>query len=143
MVENEIEIEQEFDSISSILANEAKEAARLANKPILDHLEDAVEFDEDGRPTFTIAPGDKVIIERFATILRGSPWLDTKVYTVETIDGVTGVLKLWDDDGRCFAMTNYIEGLKHGYRFKVPPAKGGLVIAQRKRGRPQIGRAHV
>jgi hypothetical protein len=127
----------EYESISSILASEAKERARLASKPVLDHLEDAVEMDEGGIPTFTVAPGDKVVIERYATILRGSPWLDTKVYTVESIDGVTGTLHLWDDDGKCYAMTNYITGVAAGFKFKVPPAKGGMPTSQRKRGRPR------
>ena len=128
---------QEYESISSILASEAKERARLASKPVLDHLEDAVEVDELGIPTFTVAPGDKVVVERYATILRGSPWLDTKVYTVESIDGVTGTLRLWDDDDKCHAMTNYITGFAAGFKFKVPPAKGGVPTSQRRRGRPR------
>ena len=128
---------QEYESISSILASEAKERARLASKPVLDHLEDAVEVDDLGIPTFTVAPGDKVVVERYATILRGSPWLDTKVYTVESIDGVTGTLRLWDDDDKCHAMTNYITGLAAGFKFKVPPAKGGMPSSQRRRGRPR------
>lgn len=128
---------QEYESISSILASEAKERARLASKPVLDHLEDAVEVDDLGIPIFTVAPGDKVVVERYATILRGSPWLDTKVYTVESIDGVTGTLRLWDDDDKCHAMTNYITGLAAGFKFKVPPAKGGVPTSQRRRGRPR------
>lgn len=127
----------EFESISSILDNEAKERARLASKPIIDNLEDAIEPDEDGVPVFTVPPGEKVIIERYRSILPGNAWLDTKVYTVETIDGVTGNLMLWDDDGKCHAMSNYLTAPKRGYRFKVPPTKGGLVIQGRKRGRPR------
>jgi hypothetical protein len=129
--------ETEFESISSILANEAKEKARLAQKPIIDLLEDAIELDEDGVPVFTIPPGERVIIERVASVLPGKQWLDTKVYTVETIDGVTGNLMLWDDAGKCHAMSNYLTAPKVGYRFKVPPAKGGLQIQGRKRGRPR------
>jgi len=129
--------EPEFESISSILANEAKEKARLAQKPILDALEDAIELDEDGTPVFTIPPGERVIIERVASILPGSPWLDTKSYTVETIDGVTGNLILWDDAGKCHAMSNYLTAPKKGYKFKVPPAKGGIQLQGRKRGRPR------
>lgn len=127
----------EYDSISSILDSEAKERARLAQKPIIDHLEDAIELDDDGVPVFTIPPGEKVIIERFRTVLKDPAWLDTKVYTVETIDGVTGNLMLWDDEGKCHSMSNYLTAPKRGYRFKVPPAKGGLHIQSRKRGRPR------
>jgi hypothetical protein len=131
------EFSPEYESISSILANEAKEKSRLAQKPIIDHLEDAIELDEDGIPVFTIPPGERVIIERFVSVLPTSPWLDTKTYTVETIDGVTGNIVLWDDAGKCYAMSNYLTAPKKGYRFKVPPAKGGLTIGGRKRGRPR------
>lgn len=127
----------EYESISSILDNEAKEKARLAQKPIIDHLEDAIELDDEGVPVFTIPPGEKVIIERVRTILPGNAWLDTKMYTVETIDGVTGNLMLWDDEGKCHAMSNYLTAPRRGYKFKVPPAKGGLQIQGRKRGRPR------
>lgn len=127
----------EYESISSILDNEAKEKARLAQKPIIDALEDAIESDEDGTPVFTVPPGEKVIIERYRSVLPGNAWLDTKVYTVETIDGVTGNLTLWDDEGKCFAMSNYLTAPPRGYRFKVPPAKGGLHIQGRRRGRPR------
>ena len=127
----------ERESITSLLASEAKERARLASKPVLDALEDAVELDDAGVPTFTVAPGDKVVIERYATILRGSPWLDTKVYTVESIDGVTGTLRLWDDEEKCHAMTNYITGFAAGFKFKVPPSRGGMPSSQRRRGRPR------
>ena len=127
----------ERESITSLLASEARERARLASKPVLDLLEDAVELDEGGIPIFTVAPGDKVVVERYATILRGSPWLDTKVYTVESIDGVTGTLRLWDDEEKCHAATNYITGLAAGFKFKVPPAKGGMPSSQRRRGRPR------
>jgi len=127
----------EYESISSILDNEAKERARVAQKPIIDHLEDAIELDDDGVPVFTIPPGEKVIIERVRTILPGNAWLDTKMYTVETIDGVTGNLMLWDDEGKCHAMSNYLTAPPRGYKFKVPPAKGGLQIQGRRRGRPR------
>ena len=125
------------ESLTSLLASEARERARLASKPDLSLLDDAVELDDEGVPIFTVAPGDKVVIERYATILRGSPWLDTKVYTVESIDGVTGTLYLWDDDDKGHAMTNYITGVAAGFKFKVPPAKGGGFTSQRKRGRPK------
>lgn len=129
--------EDEPETLTSLLASEARERARLTSKPDLSYLEDAVELGDDGVPQFTIAPGDKVVIERYATILRGSPWLDTKVYTVEAIDGVSGTLHLWDDEGKCHAATNYITGTAAGFKFKVPPAKGNVPTSQRRRGRPR------
>lgn len=111
------------------------EFAKVGNKPMIDHLPDAVEKDEMGMLTLLAVPGEKIIIERLATILKGKPWLDTKTYTIETIDGATGDLGLWDDDLHRSAMSNFIQGTKLGYRFKLPAGRVG--IGQRKRGRPR------
>ncbi len=132
-IENEIIENGEVDEITR--AHRA-EVAKVANKPLIDHLPDAVGKDELGFPILLAAPGERIIIERYATILRGKPWLDTKTYTIETIDAASGDLSLWDDDLGRSAMSNYIEGIKFGYRFKLPTRKG-MNIGQRKRGRPR------
>lgn len=111
------------------------EFAKVGNKPMIDHLPDAVEKDEMGMLTLLAVPGEKIIIERLATILKGKPWLDTKTYTIETIDAATGDLSLWDDDLGRSAMSNFIQGTKLGYRFKLPAGRVG--IGHRKRGRPR------
>lgn len=128
MVDNNNEFSE---AIKEIFADEGK----VKNKPVIDHLPDAVEKDELGIPVLLAKPGDKLVIERYATILKGSPWLDTKTYTIESIDIVSGRVDLWDDDLGRDAMTNYIEGLKAGYRFKLPAGRVG--IGKRKRGRPK------
>ena len=130
---NEIIINDEMDDISRAAA---KEAAKAANKPMIDHLPDAVEKDEFGVPTLLAKPGDKIVIERVATVLQGKPWLDTKTYVIESIDAATGNLGLWDDDLQRSAATNFIQGVKVGYRFKLPNIKG-LSIGKKKRGRPK------
>ena len=114
-----------------------KEAARLATRPHIDDLVDAVVRDHLDRLVLLARPGEKLIVERFATILPGSPWLDTKTYTVQSVDEATGRVHLWDDELQRTALTDYIGGLKAGYRFKLP-AKGRPVVAsKRKRGRPR------
>lgn len=110
--------------------------AKAANKPLIDHLPDAISKDEMGFPVLLAGPGERIIIERTASILEGRPWLDTKTYTIESIDTASGRLHLWDDDLQRYAGTNFVEGLKVGYRFKLPTRKG-MNIGQRKRGRPR------
>lgn len=132
MIDNDIIDNGEVDEITR--AHRA-ETAKVANKPMIDHLPDAVEKDEMGMLTLLAAPGEKIIVERYATILRGSPWLDTKTYTIETINAANGDLGLWDDDLGRSAMSNFIQGTKLGYRFKLPAGRVG--IGHRKRGRPR------
>lgn len=122
-----------MDEISTAAA---AEAGKQVNKPMIDHLPDAVEKDEMGIPTLLAKPGDKIVIERVATVLQGKPWLDTKTYVIESIDAATGNLGLWDDDLGRSAATNFIQGVKVGYRFKLPNIKG-LSIGKKKRGRPR------
>ena len=125
------------DSPNSFLSKmAAKEAARLAARPNLEQFPTALGRDHMGRMTFLVKPGDKVIVERFATILPGRPWLDTKTYTVQSIDEASGDLKLWDDELTRFAQTNFIKGSAAGYRF-CQPVKGVRVSHAKKRGRPR------
>lgn len=123
---------------SSYLSKAAqREAHRLATRPQIDDLVDAVVLDELGRHLLLARPGERLIIERFATILPGRPWLDTKTYTVQSIDEATGRVHLWDDELQRTALTDYIGGTKVGYRFKLPTKGRPLVSNKRKRGRPR------
>jgi hypothetical protein len=132
MIDNDIIDNGEVDEITR--AHRA-ETAKVANKPMIDHLPNAVEKDEMGMLTLLAIPGEKIIIERYATVLSHKPWLDTKTYTIETINAANGDLGLWDDDLGRSAMSNFIQGTKLGYRFKLPAGRVG--IGQRKRGRPK------
>ena len=115
----------------------AKEAARLATRPNIDDLVDAVVKDDLGRQILLARPGEKLIVERFATILPGRPWLDTKTYTVHSVDEATGRVHLWDDELQRTALTDYIGGTAVGYRFKLPTKGRAVVASKRKRGRPK------
>lgn len=115
----------------------AKEAARIASRPAIDDLPDAVTRDTMGRLVLLARPGDKLVVERYATVLPGKPWLDTKTYTVQTIDEATGRVHLWDDELQRVALTDYIGGTKAGYRFKLPIKGRPTVASKKKRGRPR------
>ena len=107
------------------------DAERERAKPDISRLPDAV--DRDGFPLFRA--GEKIIIERRATILAGNPYLDTRTYTVVSIDTETGNLDLFDDSVAQSAMSNYRRGLEKGFVFKL--ARGNEVATKRKRGRPK------
>jgi len=126
-------------SITDVMANAERTARLAANRPNIDSLPDAVVRDEDGELVFLAAPGEKVVIERFASVLPTKPWLDTKIYVVDRIDSVSGDVGLWDQELHRAAGTNYIKGLAAGYRFKL--ASKSTRIEGRKRGRPRKDRS--
>lgn len=104
--------------------------ARNANRPDISRLPDAMEF---GRPAFKA--GDKIVIERHATVLPGRPYLDTKTYRVLEVEEKTGFLRLYDESLNQFAMDNFKRGLSVGNVYKL--AMGAHVATKRKRGRPR------
>lgn len=107
------------------------DAERERAKPDISRLPNAI--DNDGFPLFRA--GEKIIIERRSTILIGSPYLDTRTYTVVSIDTETGKLDLFDDTLCQSALSNYRQGLDRGYVFKL--ARGNSVATKKKRGRPR------
>jgi hypothetical protein len=124
------------DEVDEITRAERLERGKTAAKPLIDHLEDAVGKDQLGNPILLAKVGDRIIIERVASVLSHRPWLDTKTYVITNVDGVTGDLVLMDTDVGQTAGSNYITGTKYGYRFKLPNSKG-MSIGKRKRGRPR------
>lgn len=135
MVNKDIDTDN-LGTLDELAVAEAKEQARKVAKPLIDHLEDAVGQDQFGNPVLNAGVGDKIIIERVASILSHRPWLDTKTYVIQSVDGVTGDLLLLDTDIGQQAGSNFITGPQRGYRFKLPNAKG-LSIGKRRRGRPR------
>ena len=125
--------DSEFAEISDLIKIEEERAKDPKSKPDIDNLSDAVVFLEDGTPVFVPEVGEKVIIERYTSLLPGRPWLDTRVYVVREIDEDTGRLSLWDEDSKYWATSNFIDGLKNGYRFKLTPDVGRGISKKRHR----------
>jgi len=110
----------------------AEEAA--ASKPDISRLKPAI---VDGWPVFV--EGDKIIIERYCTLIKGRPYLDTITYRVMKVDLVTGKVNLFNEELRHHAMDNWRHGIRWGYVYKFAPEKGvsvTLLKGMRKRGRP-------
>lgn len=107
------------------------DAERERAKPDISRLPNAL--GPDGSPLFKV--GDTIIIERRSTILDGNPYLDTRTYSVTSIDMDTGTLDLFDADFCQTAMSNFRKGPNHGFIFKLP--RGKAIVTKRKRGRPR------
>ena len=89
---------------------------------------------KDGLPIFK--PGDKIVIERYASIMDDHPYIDTRTYVVNSVDMETGKLTLWDDDMNQNATDNWKVGLTVGNVYTF--AKGrGLPKKKGKKGRPR------
>lgn len=119
------EVESDENIIDTSLGTPESWARRLVRKPYIDHLPDAIVTIDDGTPVLVPLPGELVVIERMATIIPGSPWLDTKLYKIVSVDEETGVVKLWSSEDCAFGFTNYIRAWEDkSQRFKLPPEKG-------------------
>lgn len=114
------------------------EAERESRKPDISWLEDATTKLADGTviPLFNV--GDSIVIERYATLLKTRPWLDTQTYVVRSIDDDTGDIKLWNPVLEQQAMNNFITGPtpEGGCIFKLAPTRGS--IDGKKRGRSAV-----
>lgn len=134
---------EDWDTPSDVLPSDFKSLLgapakdRTASKPDISALPDAMSADG---PLFV--RGDKIVIERYATVLVGAPYLDTRTYLVESVDVVTGKVNLWDPAMAQFATDNWKHGVKHGYVYKFARA-GVAVSSKRKRGRPRKNPAVV
>lgn len=103
------------------LTPEQREQRRLSKKPKIDHLPDGVAHLDDGTTVPLFDVGDKIIAERHISFLQGHPWLDTRVYTVRSIDDDKGIVHCSDDELLHYACV----GFKHPFtRIKLAPKKG-------------------
>src|SRR5260221_5471647 len=109
--------------VNEVLRSEDAEKRRLALKPDVSHLTDAVSM-VDGKLQFSLVQGDRLVIERVSVFLSGSPWLDTRSFIIAGVDRGNGDLHLIDEEIQHQAMSNYVTGSHAGFKFKVPPQKG-------------------
>lgn len=125
----ETQTSEDFEQIFN--ATSVTAAEREARKPDISRLPDAI--GADGEPLFRV--GEKIIIERRATVLEGNPYLDTRTYMVVGINTENGNLDLFDESLCQSAMSNWKSGLRRGFVFKL--ARGNQVATKKKRGRPR------
>jgi len=124
LVEPEAPVDPDNDLAAALAPRVAK------NKPDISSLPDAT---AGGRPLFKV--GDKIVIERYATILPGNPYMDTRSFVVNGVDMETGKVRLFDESLIQHATDNWKAGLAAGQVYKF--AMGSGVTTKRKRGRPR------
>jgi len=122
------------DDIDSFLELSEKDQKRIESKPNIDDLEDAVIENPNGSYHFVPSVGTQVVIDRTSVMLPGNPWLDTRIYKVIDVNQTTGDLKLYNEDLRQYALSNFIVGKKNGFSFKIP-AKKGIAGVKKRRGK--------
>lgn len=107
-------------ALATSLTPEQRELRRLANRPSIDHLPDAVSVLPNGDKVPLFDVNSRIVVERY---LSWAPqrWLDTRVYTVLSIDDETGAVKCLDEECNYYATV----GFKHlGQNFKLAPKRG-------------------
>lgn len=107
-------LEGEAKELQAALDAEKKAAERAASRPYIDHLDDAI---VEG--VFMVPVGKKVVIERYYDAKGQMSWLDTRSYTVVSVNAANGDLRLFDNDVLQTANSNYITGPARGYKFKI------------------------
>lgn len=114
-VQQEIETNDEFES--ALFDPTEMAERRAARRPDVSHLADAIAITEGGKriPLFNI--GERILIERRSSFLKGNPWIDTNVYTVLGIDDDTGVVSLWNEEFKQHARSTLNDPL---ITFKFP-----------------------
>lgn len=109
-----------------LISNEARFERWQARRPNIDHLASGVHVDPgDGSVVPLFDVGDRIVVDRRTTLLRGTPWLETIVGKVRSIDDDTGLVTVWDEDSDprnppC-RYTNFKDAL---HIFKLAPARG-------------------
>lgn len=124
----------DLDSVSDFVSSDALAAIVspvATNKPDISRLPEAI---VGGIAQFS--EGDKIVIERYCSFLRGRPYLDTKTYRVVRHDEFTGRMHLFDEQLDQNAIMNWKEALKFGTVFKLATGKVD-VSTKKKRGRPR------
>jgi hypothetical protein len=124
-----------FDEVAAAVLADLNREPRENRKPDISALDEGLVVVDDSMILPVFSNGDKIVIERYNSVLNGKPWLDTRTYIVENIDDETGDMKLWDPERNHWSLWNYISGTAKGDVVKLAPAKN--VIGAKRRGRPR------
>jgi hypothetical protein len=120
----------EAEDFESIFSPKPRE-----NPVYIDDLPDAIVMNDDGNPMLVVGKDNRIVMERWSD----GRWLGTSIYTVRSVNQLSGLLSLHDDVKQQAAMTNFITAPRQGWRFKqtIP----NLNIHKREAPRQQPTRA--
>jgi hypothetical protein len=110
------------------LSREQRHARWQSRKPGILHLSEGVTVTElDGETTYLplFDVGSRIVVEIRTSLLKGSPWLETLVGKVRSIDDEAGLVSILDEDtdARLPAVrwVSFKDGL---HDFRLAPARG-------------------
>lgn len=102
--------------------------AESSQKPDITHLEDAIVGG-----TLLVKVGEKLVLERCASLVDKRYWLDTAVYKILTMDD-DGMMRLLCMETGRRVFDNWKEGpSKYSYVYKIPPKKGSFYKQRTKK----------
>jgi hypothetical protein len=111
-------------SVNEILLQEERFAKWQGRRPKIEHLLSGVIVDpEDGSVVPLFDVGQRIVVDRCTPLLEGSPWLETMVGKVTSIDDETGLVTMLDEDpyNQYNRYVNYKNPL---HTFKLAPPSG-------------------
>lgn len=112
------------DMANAMLSPEESKSAREAKRPRIEHLPSGtIRHEGSMLPLFDV--GDRIVVERKATLIETNPWLDTIVGHVKSIDDDSGTVVLIDEasDARC-PRHNFVSFKCAQHDFRLAPARG-------------------
>lgn len=133
---DDIDLDDYSENISAAQVDRLVRPRKTLNKPEISHLPNGI--GKDGYPIFV--PGDRIVIERYASFLHGNPYLDTRTYRVQKVDHITGKVHLWDEALDQYALDNWKHGVSIGQQYRL--SLGRLVSSKKRRGRPRKEQTH-
>jgi len=113
------------DVEDATLTDDARRERWQARRPPVDHLEPGLLLPDGGAPLPVFDVGDRIVVDRRTALLRGSPWLETIVGKVRSIDDDVGLVSLWDEAGDArnppVRWASMVDGM---HDFRLAPASG-------------------
>jgi hypothetical protein len=109
-----------------MLSHEVRFARWQARRPPIDHLKTGIAVNPaDGMVVPLFVEGDRIVVDRRTTLLKGTPWLETIVGKVRNIDDDTGLVTMWDEDGDPRSPpVRYVNYKDAFHDFRLAPVKG-------------------
>ncbi len=111
--------EEDFE-LRSLLQKLEREKQRDKKRPEISALEDAIKTIQ-GVPFLKLNVGEMILIERYTEYYKTTRWFDTRTYEIKSINPDTGAIRLYDQENKQYALTNFITGHSNPrYKFKIP-----------------------
>jgi len=108
------------------LSYEVRMARWQAKRPPIDHLKSGIMVDPSSGATLPLFDvGDRIVVDCRTGLLKGSPWLETLVGKVRSIDDDSGLVTLFDEDSdpRCPTI-RYASFKRPLFTFCLAPDRG-------------------